>query len=200
MHTRQSFKAVKLKHSAEKIRLLAPEYDPIRQDMAHQEAKDLERQAFTLLKSPETLAKGLGGEIIPPTTKGMPGLEEALKSPDLMNLEATIQRTLLADQAGVFDLALDAAESIKAKDAVQQMLSHQMAAAHRHAMRLLAESEKEREAEYACKKALTASKLIDAFTKAAQTLQRLQTGANQIVTVQHVQVNGQAFIQGGVSK
>ena len=189
--------AIRLQTKAFKNRLMAPEYDPVRYDMAYQEARDLERQSLALIKPSVTLAKGLGGEIIPPITKGMAGLENALKSPDLLNLEASIQRTELADKAGVFDLALDTAESVKAKDATQQMLSHQMAAAHRHAMRLLAESEKEKDPEYVCKKALTASKLMDAFTKAAQTLQRLQAGANQIVTVQHVQVNGQAIIHGG---
>jgi hypothetical protein len=42
---------------------------------------------------------------------------------------------------------------------------------------------------------------MDAFSRGAATLQRLQNGGNQIVTVQHVQVNGQAIIgMGGHGK
>ena len=116
----------------------------------------------------------------------------------MLSLEATIQRTDLADKAGVFELAIETAESSKAKGSVQKMLTHQMAAAHKHAMRLLGESEKERDSVEKCRMATTASKLMDAFSKAALALNRLQNGGNQIMTVQHVQVNGQAII-GGVN-
>jgi hypothetical protein len=37
--------------------------------------------------------------------------------------------------------------------------------------------------------ATTASKLMDAFSRATNALQRLQTGSSQVVTVQHVQIN-----------
>ena len=90
----------------------------------------------------------------------------------------------------MFELAIEAAESSKAKGAVQQMICHQMAAAHKHAMRLLGESEKERDSIEKCRMATTAGKLMDAFSRAAVALQRLQTGSSQVVTVQHVQING----------
>lgn len=125
---------------------------------------------------------------------GYPGLENALKEPDLLDCDATIKRTQLADDAGVFEMAIETAESTKAKGAVQKMLSHQLAAAHHHAMRLLGEADRQKDPMIKAKLMNTSTRLMDAFSKGAITLQKLQTGANQIVTVQHVSVNGQAVI------
>ena len=179
-----------LRQQAQKKRLLAPAYDPIREDCDLGEAKLIESEGSALLTPLEPLKTGSGGEIIPPEGMGLNGLESTLKTPDNLALEATIQRTDLADKAGVFELAIEAAESAKAEGAVQKMICHQMAAAHRHAMRLLAESEIQRDSVEKCRMATTASKLMDAFSRAATALQRLQTGSSQVVTVQHVQING----------
>ena len=165
-------------------------YDPIRADFDLNEADSMDRQATALITPAQRLQEGAGGEIVPPMSLGLPGLENALQRPNTLSLEASIQRTDLADKAGVFELAIEAAESAKAKGAVQQMICHQMAAAHKHAMRLLGESEKERDSIEKCRMATTASKLMDAFSRAAVSLQRLQTGSSQTVTVQHVQING----------
>jgi hypothetical protein len=48
--------------------------------------------------------------------------------------KAKKQRFDLACEAGVRDLATDAAESIQAGNSVEHMLAHQMAAAHKTAM------------------------------------------------------------------
>jgi hypothetical protein len=181
---------IRLRQAAQRKRLLAPAYDPIRQSCDIGEANALQNQAQSLLTPPEPLKTGLGGEISPPMALGMAGLEDALQKPDMLSLEATVQRTELADKAGVFELAIEAAESSKAEGAVQKMICHQMAAAHRHAMRLLAESEAQQDTVEKCRMATTASKLMDAFSRAATALQRLQTGSSQVVTVQHVQING----------
>jgi hypothetical protein len=132
----------------------------------------------------------------------MPGLESALKTPDLLNAEATIERANLADRAGVFDLAFEAAESVSAKNSIEQMLCHQMAAAHRRAMLLVAESEASQDAQVAIKKVRASARLMDAFAKSALTLQRLQTGASQVVQIQHVQVVGHAVVNqvGGLNE
>ena len=187
---RKAKDAIRLRQAAQRKRLHAPAYDPIRQSCDIGEANALEHQANSLLTPTEPLKTGLGGEISPPMTLGMAGLEDALQRPDMLSLEATIQRTELADKAGVFELAIEAAESSKAEGAIQKMICHQMAAAHRHAMRLLAESEAQRDTVEKCRMATTASKLMDAFSRAATALQRLQTGSSQVVTVQHVQING----------
>jgi hypothetical protein len=117
-----------------------------------------------------------------------------LKNADLLNVEATIERANLADRAGVFDLAFDAAESVSAKNSVEQMLCHQMAAAHRRAMLLMAESEVTKDAEVAVKKARASARLLDAFSRSALTLKRLQSGASQVIQIQHIQVVGHAVV------
>ena len=92
-------------------------------------------------------------------------------------------------------MAIETAESTKAKGSVQKMITHQLAAAHHHAMRLLGEADKQKDPLIKCKLMNTSTRLMEAFSKGAVTLQKLQTGANQIVTVQHVSVNGgQAII------
>lgn len=193
--------AIGMSQQAKRNRLLASEQEPIRAEFSLRLADSMDRKATDLLTPAKPLQTALGGELLPPDGSEMAGLDHALRSPDLIDLEASIQRTQLANKAGVFELALSTAESSKAKGSVQQMLAHQMSAAHKHAMRLLAESQTERDTIEKCRLAGTASKLMDAFSKAAMALQKLQLGANQIVTVQHVQVNGQAIIgMGGHGK
>jgi hypothetical protein len=52
------------------------------------------------------LHRGLGGEVIPTIEQGLSGLEVALNDPNLLDVEVTIQRTQLADRAGVFEMAI----------------------------------------------------------------------------------------------
>jgi hypothetical protein len=125
---------------------------------------------------------------------GHSGLEHALKEPDLLDCDVSIKRTQLADEAGVFEMAIETAESAKVKNSIQKMIAHQLAAAHHHAMRLLGEAEKQNDPMIKAKLMNTSTRLMEAFSKGALTLQKLQTGANQIVTVQHVSINGQAVI------
>ena len=197
----QTGKAIKLQRDAQRLRALAPEYDPVRCDFDLGLANEMEREAQALLIPEHPLQAGLGGEIIPPMKDGLPGLESALQMPDLLNLEASVQRSSLIERAGVLELGIETAKDTRAQGSVQKMISHQMAAAHKRAMNLLAESQETKDVDVACKKARTAAKMMDAFSRAALTLQRLQTGASQVVQVQHVQVNGPAVIgMGGRQK
>jgi len=108
--------AYKNELAARKNYLVAAEStDHIRTDLAEKIWEDTQRELTAARMPPEALQTGSGGEIIPPTCLGMPGLENALKTPDLLNAQATIERANLADRAGVFDLAFDAAESVSAK-------------------------------------------------------------------------------------
>lgn len=193
--------ALKMQRDAQRRRVLAPEYDSVRRDFDLGLADEMDREAQALLTPPKPLQTGLGGEIIPPVEHDMPGLELALKEPDLLNLEASVQRSSLIERAGVLELGIETAKDTRAEGSVQKMISHQMAAAHKRAMNLLAESQEAKDVDVACKKARTAAKMMDAFSRAALTLQRLQTGASQVVQVQHVQVNGPAVIgMGGGQK
>ena len=193
--------ALKMQRDAQRRRVLAPDYDPVRRDFDLGLADEMDREAQALLTPREPLQTGLGGEIIPPVEEGLPGLELALQKPDLLSLGASEQRAQLLEQNKVLELGIETAQDAQAEGSVQKMISHQMAAAHKRAMNLLAESQEAKDVDVACKKARTAAKMMDAFSRAALTLQRLQTGASQVVQVQHVQVNGPAVIgMGGRQK
>lgn len=186
--------AEKLKQAADRKRLMAPKYDSIRYKMTCAEAEDMALDASKMLTPAETLQKGSGGEIVPPYALGMSGLELALKEPDLLDAEVTIKRTDLADKAGVFELAIEASESVKAKNSIQRMQAHQLALAHKYAMELMADASKQKNPIFKVKLMNCSARLMETYSKGALALQRLQSGASQVVQVQHVQVNGQAVI------
>ena len=189
-----SREAVKLNQAAKKKRLLAPIHDSLRYNLEYLQAADMELDASKILTPAEPLQTGTGGEIVPPYSLGLSGLELALKEPDLLDAEVTIKRTELADKAGVFELAIEASESVKAKNSIQRMQAHQLALAHKYAMELMADASKQKNPIFKVKLMNCSARLMEAYSKGAIALQRLQSGASQVVQVQHVQVNGQAVI------
>lgn len=186
--------AIKLREQSHRKRATASTTDPIRRDCDLGEADDLASQSMALLTPSKPPKTGLGGEMIPTIDQGLPGLELALREPDLLDVEVTIQRTQLADRAGVFEMAIEASESVRAKNSIQRMQAHQLALAHKYAMDLMADAAKQRDPIIKVKLINCSARLMDAYSKGALALQRLQQGVNQIVQVQHVQVNGQAVI------
>lgn len=60
--------AIRLRQAAQRKRLLAPAYDPIRESCDIGEANTLEHQANSLLTPLKPLKTGSGGEIRPPMT------------------------------------------------------------------------------------------------------------------------------------
>ena len=56
---------------------------------------------------------------------------------------ASTQRMELAAEADALALALDVANSVKARDAIEKMLAAQLAAAHKLSMRLMAQAEQQ---------------------------------------------------------
>ena len=185
---------IKLRQSAKQKALLATSKDPVRAhfDVGVAEAMVIESDA--LLSPVEPLQTGSGGEIVPPYGLGLSGLELALKEPDLLDAEVTIKRTELADKAGVFEMAIEASESVKAKNSIQRMQAHQLALAHKYAMELMADASKQKNPIFKVKLMNCSARLMETYSKGAIALQRLQSGASQVVQVQHVQVNGQAVI------
>ena len=181
--------AIDLKLDAQRRRALAPEYDPIRRDFDLGLADEMDREAQALLTPQEPLQIGLRGEIVPPVEDGLPGLESTLKVPDLLNLGASTQRADLLERTGVLELGIETAHDAQAQGAIQKMATHQMAAAHKRALELLAESAQARDPDIAIKKARASARLMDAFSRSALTLQRLQNGIGQTIQVQYMQVN-----------
>ncbi len=191
-------KAIQYQREAERKRALAPVNDPFRRSFDLQWADGLEEDAKALLKPDTELEIGSGGEIIPPPSVGASGLEVVLRKPDLLNLGASTQRTDLIEKAGVLDLAIETSHQSNAKGPIQKMITHQLASAHKRALELMAEASSIKDPDLASKKDRAAARMMEAFSRGALTLQRLQTGASQVVTVQHLQVNGPAVI-GNVS-
>lgn len=181
--------ALKMQRDAQRRRVLAPDYDPVRRDFDLGLADELDREAQKLLTPQEPLQTGLGEEIIPPVEDGLPGVELTLKEPDLLNLGASEHRAQLLEQNKVLELGIETAQDAQAEGSIQKMISHQMAALHQRAMTMLAESETTKFPDIAIKKARAAARLVDAFSRCALTLQRLQTGGGQTIQVQYMQVN-----------
>jgi hypothetical protein len=186
--------AVKLREQSLRKRVAASTTDPIRRACDLGESDDLASQSMALMTPSSPLKTSFGGEVIPTVDQGLPGLELALKEPDLLDVEVTIQRTQLADRAGVFEMALEASESVRAKNSIQRMQAHQLALAHKYAMDLMVDASKQRDPIIKVKLINCSARLMEAYSKGALALQRLQQGASQIVQVQHVQVHGQAVI------
>ena len=185
----KSQQALKMQRDAQRRRALAPDYDPVRRDFELGLADAMEQEAQALMVPTKPLQTGLGGEIIPPLEDGLPGLESVLKEPDLLNLGASVQRADLLERNGILELGIEVAQDAQAQGAIQKMVSHQLAAGHKRAMELLQESGAAKDPDIAIKKARASARLMDAFSRSALTLQRLQSGGGQTIQVQYMQVN-----------
>lgn len=182
-------KALKMQRDAQRRRALAPDYDPIRRDFELGLADEMEREAQALLIPDQPLQTGIGGEIVPPIEHGLSGLESVLEEPNLLNLGASEHRAELLERTGVLELGIETAQDARAKGAIQKMVTHQLAAGHKRAMELLEESASAKDPDIAIKKARASARLMDAFSRSALTLQRLQSGGGQTIQVQYMQVN-----------
>jgi hypothetical protein len=146
---------------------------------------------------------GTGGELVPRESK----LRDTVTNPDYVTVDASRDRLELASLAGVLELALDASDSIDAKNSLEKMMVHQMAVLHRSIMKLTArmddialqfphhEGFQQRNVEI-CRLAATVARLTASYQSGLLALQRVRAGGRQVVTVQHVHVSdgGQAVV------
>lgn len=161
-------------------------------------ADDLANAADTYLILDDAPVLGVGGEFVQTT-----GIKSSVVCPsrdkvDRINTEASMDRLELASKNGVLSMALDTAEAIGAGNAVEQMIAHQMAVAHRTSLDLMAEAGNTRDPIEKCRLINTASKLMDVCQKGLTTVHKVRNGGQQTVTVQHVQIGngGQAVVNG----
>jgi len=166
-----------------------------------------------LLAPPETLPDVRHGEVMPaPDSNKALGLRDTLRTPDMPAIDASIARTdlLLTENLDVAALAVDAAESADAGNALEKMLAHQMALAHsavfRFADKAAAYLERaqpgrnDQQAVEAARLANAAVRLMTTYQQGMLTLQRLRTGGTQVVQVQHLTVaEGAQAIVGNVA-
>jgi hypothetical protein len=180
---------------------------------AHGSSAD-EVGAALLAKAREKLPdpeRGTGGELV--QQRGASGyLYNTLDHPDFIAADASAQRMHLAADAGALALGVDTADTIQAQNSAERMLSHQLAAAHSGAMKLMGQlanmmmlQDKAIRTDdganlRATRLAGAASRLMLAYQQGLVTLDRLRSGGKQTIIVQHVQVNegGQAVVAGKV--
>lgn len=187
------------------------------------EAATLEANAADLLNphmhATHAMQAGNGGEFLvnrDGVLNTQPGLREVVyQRADMLTAETSLQRLNLLAEVDAVTLGVDMAESVGAANSVERALAHQMAVAHKVALQLAAKAEhfagriqawdntgrQQVQAIEAARMATASARMMDAFGRAALTLERLRHGGQQVVTVQHVNVadGGQAVVAGVVA-
>ncbi len=161
-----------------------------------------ERQADELLRLDAPPDIGPGGEVVNEQVAGLGqkrwNIRETLREgADRIAEDASLRRTdlLLQPSFNAVAMGIDAAEAIGAGNSLEKMLAHQMAVAHEATMQLMDRAlsfESSQDAVESCRLANTAARLMGVFQDGMLTLQRLRSGGNQTVTVQHVNVQAGA--------
>jgi hypothetical protein len=146
---------------------------------------------------------------------------DTLVHPDSLIKDASHDRLELSKTAGVVEMGLDAAATVKAANSVEKMLSHELPATHAVFMKLVGQMQNAIAAmpdpcrtavlsgDYGslnkelCRASGAIACLGIAMQQGALALQRLRQGARQTVRVEHVQVTqvapgGQAGVAGRV--
>jgi hypothetical protein len=193
--------------------------EPIQARWLRLEANDMETYAENFLALPgEEIEVGAAGEMVPTGERAMdrPDLIDTVRSqPDKVTARASVARLELVAQTGTLDLAVDTADTIKARNSLEKMLAHQIATAHALAMKFAAKSEQmlgfittwdtaarqQVSSIEASRLANSAARMMESFNQGVLTLDRLRNGRQQLVTVQHVNIGpgGKAIVTGEVS-
>ena len=125
-----------------------------------------------------------------------------LEEPNMISVEASEQRIESAYGAGVLQSALDAAVSANAQNSLEKMLCHQMAAAHRMAMKFAADALNPRVPPMEqARLSNAAARMMQVYQEALVALPRFRAWGKQTVVVQYVQVTdgGQAVVTASAS-
>jgi len=181
------------------------------------EADALDAEADAILTLPTKPTIGAGGELQLSRDEAfdLPGLACTVEAPDMTTAEASRDRLQLTADARCLALAVDLADTFRARDSMAKALAHQAASGHQLALRFAATAnawldraqpdspfggngQKAAALVEAQRAGNAAARLMAASGDAALALQRLRTGGRQVVTVQHVTVGdgGQAVVAG----
>ena len=155
--------------------------------------RELEAENFLALKG--AVEKSIGNECYAPNDASVP-ITARLRKPSRVTTGAAVERLNLIHNTDVFDLALDTAESIGASNAIEKMIAHELAAAHKTAMDLLERCKEQGDPTREIKSINAAARLMTVVQQGALAIQRLKGGGNQVMTIRHVTVEngGQAII------
>lgn len=172
-------------------------YDPVME----MDAKRLEREGKELLEVGE-VQRLTGNEAVEWDREDVSLFRETLKNPTSVNVDASVNRMQLFSEFGHLQMAVDAAETIDARNSLEKMLAHQMTACHIMSMKLMGnaikytQSHVSPEIERPVKLVNAAARLMDTYQRGLTTLAKNRRGGRQKVTVEHVHVNkgGQAIV------
>lgn len=140
-----------------------------------------------------------GGESANPKVAG---LVNTLNDPGIAAMEASNHRTDLVTSLGndIAAMALDASDTISARNSLERMLAHQMAALHHAGMKMFGRANLMEDHGLAVKCMGAAVKACTAYQGALTTLEKLRSENRQHIVVQHVNVNaGAQAVVGTVS-
>jgi hypothetical protein len=184
-------------YQSEKI-LMNPSNDICRFEVDSAVALINKSEAIHSLSLQNLPKQAVGNELIQPKGMGSAGINELLNAPNKVSVNASIDRVDMLKDVNLLDMGLSTAHDMKASNSVQQMLAHQLASAHKYAMENFKNSEQHKDPSVKVKFGNLAVRLMEAYSRGALTLQRLQNGNAQTVTVQHLNVEGQALITGSL--
>lgn len=149
--------------------------------------------AADALSTPVQCVPLAGGELAEPSAESATTLTSSIVA-----LEASNERIHLLSALGydIAALALDTAESAGAVGSIEQMLAHQVAAAHHQMMSMLTKASVEPNPTLQMQYSALAAKWMSASNNVALTLKKLKANGEQRITIQHVNVSdgGQAVI------
>lgn len=153
-----------------------------RAEWAKMMAAEVRKQATARTKD----ASHADGEAIPPPTEKI--LHDALTVHDLPSAEASLDRNrlLLQDGMNVAAMALDAALSIQASNSLEKMLAHQMAVAHKQAMKQMGQVSRESNAAAQAKRLNAAARCMTVYQQGLLALHKIRQNGHQRITVQYV--------------
>jgi hypothetical protein len=144
-----------------------------------------------LVGTPETeLVPALEPKGYPPSVARL-SYTNTLMEPNVISVDASEHRAMLATRLGSFSMGLDAAATAGATNSIEKMLAHQMAAVHQVGMGLLERAEHPIDGLPPAERVRyvnAAVRCFECFQNGAVALQKLQNGGAQRVVVQHVNV------------
>ena len=151
-----------------------------------------------------------GGALVP--QEGSASTASAIRRSPKVAALADNARLDLASEARADELAIDMEESAAAETSIEKAMTHQMAAAHATALRVIgrvnleiesmgtrSRNEQRESMVEIARLSNAASRLMQTYQQAALTLAKMRSGGKQTVVVQYVHVDegGQAVIATG---
>ncbi len=161
----------------------------------------IEQKRAAALAEVGEIELGAGCEVMPELADASRAhMRDTLRSPTALNVGASLEGLDLANDAGVFASATDAAESMQAGNSLERMLAHQMALTHKLVMTIGAQAATQQNTLEQARLVNSCTRLIRTYQSGMLAFQRIRGGGRQIVTVQHVTVSdgGRAVVAGAV--